>query len=67
VPFRRSLPADSAGYHPRVRAVATVAAHLRDHAADVAWLGSEEVIAERLARDRAALHKYTATGETAMR
>jgi uncharacterized protein len=48
---------------PRVRAVATVAAHLRDHAADVAWLGSEDVIAERLARGRAALDKYTATGE----
>jgi uncharacterized protein len=48
---------------PRVRAVATVAAHLRDHASDVAWLGSEDVIAERLARGRAALDKYTATGE----
>jgi uncharacterized protein len=47
----------------RVRAVATVAAHLRDHAADIAWLGSEEAIAERLARGRAALEKHEATGE----
>jgi uncharacterized protein len=47
----------------RIRAVATAAAHLRDHAADLAWLGSEEVIAERLARGRAALAKYEQTGE----
>jgi uncharacterized protein len=48
---------------PRVGAVATAAAHLRDHGADLAWLGSEEVIARRLARGRAALEKYEQTGE----
>lgn len=48
---------------PRVRAVATAAAHLRDHASDLWWLGSEEVIAERLARGQAALEKYEQTGE----
>jgi len=47
----------------RVRAVATVAAHLRDPAADLAWLGSEDIVAERLARGRAALEKYEATAE----
>ena len=47
---------------PRVRAVATAAAHLRDRAADVAWLGSEAAVAERLARGRVALEKYEATG-----
>lgn len=47
----------------RVRAVATSAAHLRDRAADVAWLGSEAVVAERLARGRAALEKYETTAE----
>jgi fermentation-respiration switch protein FrsA (DUF1100 family) len=48
---------------PRVRAVAIVAAHLRDRAADVAWLSDEEIVAERLARGEAALAKYEATGE----
>lgn len=48
---------------PRVRAVATIAAHLRDRAADAAWLGGEAVVAARLARGRAALEKYEATGE----
>jgi hypothetical protein len=43
--------------------VAIAAAHLRDHAADVAWLGDEATIAERLARGRAALAKYETTGE----
>jgi uncharacterized protein len=48
---------------PLVGAVATVTGHYRDHAADVQWLGSEATIAERLARGRAALEKYEATGE----
>jgi fermentation-respiration switch protein FrsA (DUF1100 family) len=48
---------------PRVRAVAMAAAHLRDRAADVGWLGSEEVIAQRLTRGRAATEKYEARGE----
>jgi uncharacterized protein len=47
----------------RVRAIATAAAHLRDPAADAAWLGSEEVVARRLARGKAALAKYQATGD----
>jgi uncharacterized protein len=37
--------------------------HLRDSAADLAWLGSEATIAERLARGQAALEKYETTGE----
>ena len=48
---------------PRVRAVATVAAHLRDRTADVNWMGSEAAVAERLARGRAAREKYESTGE----
>jgi uncharacterized protein len=48
---------------PRVRAVATAAAHLRDRAADASWLGGEAAVAGRLARGRAALEKYEATGE----
>jgi dienelactone hydrolase/ketosteroid isomerase-like protein len=48
---------------PRVRAVATVAAHLRDRTADVSWMGSEAAVAERLARGRAARDKYETTGE----
>jgi hypothetical protein len=47
----------------RVRAVATAAAHLRDAAADIAWLGSRAAVAARLERGRAALEKYEATGE----
>jgi uncharacterized protein len=48
---------------PLVRALATVTGHYRDPAADVQWLGSEAAIAQRLARGRAALAKYEATGE----
>jgi uncharacterized protein len=47
---------------PLVRAVATVTGHYRDRAADAAWLGSEAQVAQRLARGRAALEKYEATG-----
>jgi fermentation-respiration switch protein FrsA (DUF1100 family) len=47
----------------RVRVVAIAAAHLRDRAADASWLGGEPAVAERLARGRAALEKYEATGE----
>jgi uncharacterized protein len=48
---------------PLVRAVATVTGHYRDPAADAAWLGSETVLTERLARGQAALEKYQTTGE----
>jgi uncharacterized protein len=61
--FGGSYALRAAADDPRIRAVATAAAHLRDRAADVAWLGSEETIAQRLARGRAALEKYRATGE----
>ncbi len=61
--FGGSYVLRAAADDPRVQAVATAAAHLRDPAADVAWLGSEEVVAERLARGQAALAKYRATGE----
>jgi hypothetical protein len=53
----------AAADEPLVRAVATVAGHYRDPAADAQWLGSESTVAERLARGRAALEKYEATGE----
>ncbi|MFG1710941.1 alpha/beta hydrolase [Nonomuraea sp. M3C6] len=49
--------------NPLVKVVATVAGHYRDHATDVAWLGGEEAVAERLARGREAKEKYDATGE----
>jgi uncharacterized protein len=61
--FGASYALRAAADDPRVRAIATAAAHLRDPAADVAWLGSEEVVAERLARGQAALAKYQTTGE----
>jgi fermentation-respiration switch protein FrsA (DUF1100 family) len=61
--FGGSYVLRAAADDPRVQAVATAAAHLRDPAADVAWLGSEAVIAERLARGQAALEKYETTGE----
>jgi fermentation-respiration switch protein FrsA (DUF1100 family) len=48
---------------PLVSAVATLTGHYRDRAADAAWLGSASAVAERLARGRAALKKYEATGE----
>jgi fermentation-respiration switch protein FrsA (DUF1100 family) len=48
---------------PRVRAVATVTGHYRDHTADVIWLGSEEAVTERLERGKQALEKYNKTGE----
>jgi hypothetical protein len=48
---------------PRVRAVATVTGHYRDHAADVEWLGSDAAVAERLARGQTALEKFELTGE----
>jgi hypothetical protein len=46
-----------------VSAVATVTGHYRDADVDAQWLGGEAVIAERLARGRAAREKYEATGE----
>jgi fermentation-respiration switch protein FrsA (DUF1100 family) len=61
--FGGSYALRAAADDPRIRAVATAAAHLRDRAADAAWLGSEAVVAERLARGRAALEKYEASGE----
>jgi uncharacterized protein len=61
--FGGSYVLAAAADDPRVRAVATVASHLRDDAADVGWLGGEEVIAERLARGRTALGRYETTGE----
>jgi fermentation-respiration switch protein FrsA (DUF1100 family) len=60
--FGGSYALRAAADDPRIRAVATAAAHLRDRAADVAWLGSEATVAERLARGHAALEKYQATG-----
>jgi fermentation-respiration switch protein FrsA (DUF1100 family) len=48
---------------PLVSAVATVTGHYRDPAADATWLGGESAVAERLARGRAALERYEATGE----
>jgi dienelactone hydrolase len=57
------LPA--AADDPRIRAVATVAAHLRDRAADASWLGGEDRVAARLARGRSARARYEATGEVA--
>ncbi|WP_051425813.1 alpha/beta hydrolase [Jiangella gansuensis] len=48
---------------PLVRAVATVAGHYRDHASDVTWLGSDQAVAERLARGQEAQATYVATGE----
>jgi uncharacterized protein len=61
--FGASYALRAAADDPRVQALATAAAHLRDSAADLAWLGSEATIAERLARGRAALEKYETTGE----
>jgi uncharacterized protein len=61
--FGASYALRAAADDPRVQAVATAAAHLRDPAADLAWLGSEAAIAERLARGREAREKYEATGE----
>jgi uncharacterized protein len=61
--FGASHALRAAADDPRVGALATAAAHLRDPAADVAWLGSGQVVAERLARGHAALAKYQATGE----
>jgi hypothetical protein len=61
--FGGSYALRAAADNPRIRAVATVAAHLRDRAADVAWLGGEAAVAERVARGRNALEKYEATGE----
>jgi uncharacterized protein len=53
----------AAATDPRVRAVASVAAHLRDAAADAGWLGGEDIVAARLARGRAAQEKYERVGE----
>jgi uncharacterized protein len=53
----------AAADEPRVRAVATVAGHYRDRAADLEWLGGETAVAERLARGQGALEKYEAMGE----
>lgn len=50
--------------NPRVGAVATVSGQYRDHAADVAWLGSENAVAARLARGQEAERKYRETGNT---
>jgi uncharacterized protein len=61
--FGGSYALRAAADDPRIRAVATAAAHLRDRAADVAWLGSEETVAQRLARGRGAVEKYEVTGE----
>ena len=48
---------------PRAKAVATVAAHLRDRRADAGWLGSEDAVDARLARGREARRRYEASGE----
>jgi dienelactone hydrolase len=48
---------------PLVRTVATVTGQYRDGAADVAWLGGQEAVAQRRARGEAASQKYQATGE----
>jgi uncharacterized protein len=65
--FGSSYALPVAADDPRVRAIATVAAHLRDRAADANWLvgatGNEAAVAERLARGQAALEKYETTGE----
>jgi uncharacterized protein len=61
--FGGSYALRAAADDPRIRAVATAAAHLRDRAADVAWLGSDETVAQRMARGHAALEKFQATGE----
>lgn len=49
--------------HAAVNAVAVTASHLRTAEADVAWLGSEEAVAQRLERGRKSLAKYEQTGE----
>jgi hypothetical protein len=46
-----------------VGAVATVTGQYRDRTADAAWLGGEEVVAERHARGEAAREKLKTTGE----
>lgn len=48
---------------PRIRAVATLAGHYRDHAGDVAWLGGEDALATRRARGEAARAHFAASGE----
>jgi uncharacterized protein len=48
---------------PLVRTVATVTGQYRDGAADAAWLGGEQAVAERRARGEAAREKLQATGE----
>lgn len=61
--FGASYTLRVAADEPLVRAVANVTGHYRDAATDAAWLGGEAVVAERLARGRAALEKYRASGE----
>jgi uncharacterized protein len=61
--FGGSYALRAAADDPRIRVVATAAAHTRDRVSDVNWLGSEDIVAERLARGQAALAKYEATGE----
>jgi fermentation-respiration switch protein FrsA (DUF1100 family) len=53
----------AAAKEPLVRVLATVTGHYRDRAGDVAWLGSEQAVAARRARGRAARQKYERTGE----
>lgn len=47
----------------RIKALVTVAGHYRDHEGDVAWMGSEEALAERRKRGDEATATYEATGE----
>jgi len=61
--FGGSYALRAAADNSRIRAVVTVAAHLRDTAADLLWLGSEATVAERRARGHAAFETYEATGE----
>lgn len=55
--------ADEAAAGNRVKAVATLAGHYRDHDGDVQWFGGEDRLAARKARAADARRKYEATGE----
>ncbi len=52
----------AAADEPRIRALATVAGHYRDHEGDLAWLGSEAALRARRARGEAARATYDASG-----
>lgn len=53
----------AAADNERIKALATVAGHHRDHEGDVQWLGSEQALAERRARGERAKASFEQTGE----